>query len=498
MVTLTDLARTLGGSLSGASADVPLSDVVLDSRQARPGALFCALPGVSVDGAAFVEDALRRGASAVLAGSPVRASAPQWIHPEARRTAGFAASAVHGHPSHGMFVAAVTGTNGKTTTAHLIAQLLAHCGKRSGVLGTTGNRLADGVLAPATHTTADAPTLHRTLARHRALGGYAIALEASSHALAQERLAGVKLSVAVFTNLTRDHLDYHGDMSSYADAKSKLFSALGSDAFAVVNADDPASELMARRARESGARVFTFSTRSRADLRASMLEVDPDGVRFQIEGMGISQRWTSSQLLGRFNIENALAALAAVLVSGASPIHALDGLASVLPAPGRMQAVEAPGRGFRVLVDYAHTEDALRQALTTLREALRAGGRLIVVFGCGGDRDRGKRPLMGRAASELSDVAVLTSDNPRSEDPRAILDEVLAGARGGAAEVRVEPDRRAAIELALSLARENDLVLIAGKGHETTQTIGANVSPFDDRQVAAECLANSFAAGGRP
>ncbi len=507
MVTLTELAREHGGSVSAATENaaqrVEVRDVVIDSREAREGALFCALSGGTRDGASFVGDALSRGAVAVLAEAPLETRAPLWIHAGARRVAGLAAATVHRHPSRGMFVAAITGTNGKTTTAHLVAQLLAHAGRRPGVLGTTGNRLADGRLLPATHTTSDAPTLQRILARHLALGGDSIALEASSHALAQERLAGLEVSVAVFTNLTRDHLDYHGDMARYAQAKSELFASLRPGACAVVNADDPASELMARRARESGASVYTFSTTSRADLRASSIEVAPDGVRFQVEGMGISQRWTSSCLLGRFNVENALAALAAVLVSGASPLHALEGLASVLPAPGRMQAVAAPGRGFAVVVDYAHTEDALRKALATLRETVRPGARLVVVFGCGGDRDRGKRPLMGRAASELADVVVVTSDNPRSEDPLAIVEEILVGARGARArgrvetELHVELERRAAIALALSLAREGDVVLIAGKGHETTQTTGDRAAPFDDREVALELLRGA-GSGVRP
>jgi UDP-N-acetylmuramoyl-L-alanyl-D-glutamate--2,6-diaminopimelate ligase len=492
---LSELVRLHGGELSG-DASLELGDVVLDSREARPGALFCALDGVARDGASFANDALARGAAAVLTGKRLDVAAPQWIHPQPRACAGRAAATVHGDPSKALFVAAVTGTNGKTTTAHLVAQLLAHNGRRPGVLGTTGNRLADGRWFAATHTTADAPTLHRLLAQHVALGGDSIALEASSHALAQERTAGLEVDVALFTNLTRDHLDYHGDMAAYAQAKSLLFAGLRRGACAVVNADDPAHELMARRARESGASVFTFSTTSRADLRASSIEVAPDGVRFQVEGMGISQRWTSSRLLGRFNVENALAALAAVLVSGASPLHALEGLASVLPAPGRMQAVEAPGRGLRVVVDYAHTDDALRKALATLRETVRPGGRLIAVFGCGGDRDRGKRALMGRAAGELCELVVVTSDNPRSEAPGAIIDEILVGARGQRAQVHVEPERRSAIAKALELASSGDVVLIAGKGHETTQTIGARVEPFDDRAVAAELLGASAGSAG--
>ena len=487
------------------TASAPLHDVQIDSRFVARGDLFAALPGNAVDGARFVGDALARGAAAVL--SPTRLelapSVANWVHPQARRVAGEAAAILHGRPTREMFLAAVTGTNGKTTTAHLLGQFLAHLGRRPAVLGTAGNRLADGALLSASHTTPDAPELQRLLARHQRLGGDCVAMEASSHALAQDRLAGLRIDCAIFTNLTRDHLDFHGDMDSYAAAKRQLFESLSNSSFAVVNADDPASELMARAARERGAYVVSFSTRSRADLAASRLEVDSKGTRFFLDGMGISRTRVSFPLVGRFNVENALAALAAVLVSGASPSHALGGLALASAAPGRMQKIELVSGEFEVLVDYAHTEDALRKVLAVLREGLSAdgrrrnssAGRLICVFGCGGDRDAGKRAPMGAAAGSLADVVVVTSDNPRGENPQSIIASIEQGLAGTTAQVHNEPDRRAAIALALRLARRHDVVLIAGKGHETTQTIGQVVHAFDDRAVAASLLARAGGAG---
>jgi UDP-N-acetylmuramoyl-L-alanyl-D-glutamate--2,6-diaminopimelate ligase len=507
MTSLAQLVDELGGELHGHADSRDLHDVHLDSRAVGKGDLFAALPGAQADGARFVADALSRGAKAVL--SPRRvATSPEvanWVHADARRIAGEAAARVHGRPARDMFVAAITGTNGKTTTAHLVAQLLAFCGRRPCVLGTAGNRLADGVLLPAANTTADAPSLQRLLARHRELGGDSVAMEASSHALDQERLAGLRVSAAVFTNLTRDHLDYHGDMERYGAAKAKLFAALEPGAFALLNADDPASARMAAAARSRGASVFTFGTRSRADLFASGLEPSSRGTRCSLEGMGIPRTRVSFSLVGRFNLENGLAALACVLVSGASPAHALSGLALVSSAPGRLERVAGGEGRASVLVDYAHTEDALRKVLETLREGLLAsgrargdhGGRLVCVFGCGGDRDPGKRAPMGRAAGLLCDVVVLTSDNPRGEDPRAILAEVERGTTGTEARVLVEPDRRAAIAMALELSRPHDVVLIAGKGHETTQTICGVAHPFDDRAVAAELLASGTGGGRR-
>ncbi|MBK7643633.1 MAG: UDP-N-acetylmuramoyl-L-alanyl-D-glutamate--2,6-diaminopimelate ligase [Planctomycetes bacterium] len=494
------------------------------------GDLFFALQGTREAGTRYVRDARLRGASAVLAAGPVPAedlgSLPLWQHPEPRRTAGLAARAVYGDPGHGMFVAAVTGTNGKTTTAHLAGQLLALGGRRCGVVGTAGIRLADGRLRPATHTTPDAPELQRLLAEHARLGGDALALEASSHALEQERLSGLRVDAAVFTNLTRDHLDYHGDLESYARAKQRLFEGLERGSKAVVNADDPASERMAKAARAAGAGVITYSARSQADLCVSRLETGLEGTHFDLHGMGISGARVHLPLPGRYNVENALAAVACALLSGASPATIVAGLATVSPAPGRLERIVAPHGGARVFVDYAHSEDALLNVCRTLRETLESEGahaldfairgeqkkheahvkgresatcsrgtdgaartgRLIVVFGCGGDRDRGKRSPMGRVVNEYADIAIVTSDNPRSEDPERIISEVVAGMQPPRAERTVEVDRRSAIRRAIEVAREGDVVLIAGKGHENTQTIGSRVHEFDDREVAREAL----------
>jgi len=494
MVDLSRLVERLGGTCEpplGGGPDVV--GVQLHSRAVGGGDLFAALPGSAADGARFVPEAIARGACAVLSPAPIvpRPDVPNWVHPDARRVTGEAAAEVLGRPSEGMVVIAVTGTNGKTTVAHLAGQLLAAAGRTPAVLGTAGHVLgASGRRIAAAHTTPDAPELQRLLARHRAEGGDAVALELSSHALEQERHAGLAVDVAVFTNLTRDHLDYHGDMERYAAAKQRLFEALSSGGTAVVNASDPASERMADAARRRGARVVTFSTRSRADLSASGLQTGPGGTLFEIVGMGIPRTRVTSSLPGRFNVENALAATAAVLASGASPSSALEGLATVSPAPGRLERVASPAGarepGFEVLVDYAHTEDALRVVLTTLREA--CAGRLICVFGCGGDRDPGKRAAMGAAVGELADVAVATSDNPRGEDPRAILSEVERGLSGTSARTRVVVDRAEAIRVALELAAPGDIVLIAGKGHETTQVVAGEERPFDDRVVAAEVL----------
>jgi UDP-N-acetylmuramoyl-L-alanyl-D-glutamate--2,6-diaminopimelate ligase len=501
MARLASLQRAFGGELVGADghASVEVNDVELDSRRVMQGALFAALRGGKADGSAYVREAIARGATAVLAPSRLDGVAPhvaQWLHPDARAVAGRAAALVHGAPCEELFVVGVTGTNGKTTVAHLVGQMLARFGRTPAVLGTAGNKIAGGSFEPATHTTLDAPSLQRLLALHRRAGGDAVALELSSHALDQDRHAGLALDVALFTNLTRDHLDYHGDFERYACAKAKLFASLSPSATAVVNADDAASERMAEAARSVGASVLRFSTRSRADLWASDVVVDPRGTQFSVHGMGISRTRVCLPLSGRFNVENALAALAALLLSGASPSSSVEGLATVSPAPGRLESVPTGARGFRVFVDYAHTEDALRKVLTTLRESLdsdpskadKRRGRLICVFGCGGDRDSGKRAPMGRVVNELADVAVVTSDNPRNEDPAVIIDSILSGMQPARARVVIEADRRLAIERAVLSAEAGDIVLIAGKGHETTQTIGRDVLPFDDRRVAAEAI----------
>lgn len=491
---LGTLVERNGGRCDLTGAGPEILGVQLDSRAIRPGDLFVALKGEASDGRKYVQQAIEGGATAILVQDttegglgPVPSSVPVWVHREARRVAGEAAAEVLDFPATGMSVFAITGTNGKTTTAHLIAELLRACGRRPALIGTTGIQLADGVQHSATHTTPDAPQLQRWIAQHRDLGGDCVVLEVSSHALCQERTAGLKIDFGIFTNLSREHLDYHGDMQQYAVAKSRMFSSLQNTATAIINRDDRWSPMMMEAAKENNARVITYSAEEQADLHASELSFDTDASYLTLSGMGISLARLRIHLSGRFNVSNVLAASAAVLMSGASPSAVVAGLASVSPPPGRLEPVLLEGADApRVFVDYAHTPDALRKVLGALREvATSSGGRLLCVFGCGGDRDLGKRSEMGATACELADEVFVTSDNPRTEDPLAILEDIRRGT-GASARAHFEVDRRLAIRAALQSAAPGDLILIAGKGHETVQTIGHARAPFDDRQVALE------------
>jgi len=489
MVALERLVRELGGSCANAGAE-EIVDVALDSRSVGPGTLFCALPGERCHGRDFVRDACARGAAAILSDEPVDAPVPNWVHAEARATFGRAAAVVHGRPSARQTVIAITGTNGKTTTAWLAAQLADELHMPAGSVGTLGYRLADGTYEPPTHTTPDAGRLQTIARRNVEAGGRVLVLEASSHALAQDRLCGLDVDVAVFTNLSPDHLDHHGTFENYARAKERLFRELTPGAIAIVNADDPSSTRMARAARAGGARVLTYGIGSRADLEARQLDIAPAGTDFVLTGMGVSQR-VRIPLLGSFNVANALAALAAVLTTGASPSDAVEGLATVSPVPGRLELVPTGERGFTLVVDFAHTEAALAQLLDLARTLIAPARRVVCVFGCGGDRDPSKRAPMGRVVAERADVAVVTSDNPRSEDPTAIADAVLAGAhaaRPRRADVVLELDRRAAIRTAIERAEPGDIVVVAGKGHEAVQIGADGARPFDDRAVAREEL----------
>ncbi|MSR62561.1 MAG: UDP-N-acetylmuramoyl-L-alanyl-D-glutamate--2,6-diaminopimelate ligase [Planctomycetes bacterium] len=493
---LFELVRALGGRLEGDGA-TDILDVQLDSRCAREGVLFSALPGTKADGARFAIDATQRGAAAVLVPRAFDFSVgvPLWTHPDARRVTGLAAALVHGEPVREQRVIGVTGTNGKSTVAHLVGQLLTHVGHRPGVIGTVEYKLWNAPARPSTHTTPDAPELNRLARANRELGGDSFALEVSSHALDQERLAGFPLDVAIFTNLGRDHLDYHSDLEAYARAKERIFEHLKAGGAALINADDVGAERMRRAAERNGARVFTYGTRSNADLSATLEVVGPSGTTLFLDGMGIPRTGYFLPLTGRHNVENALAALAAVLFLGASPATAVAGLASLTAPRGRLEPVDTGARGFQVFVDYAHTPDALERVLSTLREFLLrpaerrvASGRLICVFGCGGNRDREKRAPMGRAVARQADLCVVTSDNPRDEDPRAIIEDILPGLEHGRAAVEIEPDRRKAIARALASARAGDIVLIAGKGHETWQQVRDTRLSFEDPLVVQEEL----------
>ena len=473
-VRLADVAAVVGAEVRG-DPDDTVRDASHDSRDVPAGSLFFCIPGEHVDGHAFAQDAVDAGAAALVVDHPLAVAAPQLVVRSVREAIGPMAAAVFGHPARDLTVIGITGTNGKTTITYLLESVFRAAGWRPGVIGTTGMRI-DGSPSPLSHTTPEAPELHRTLARMRAGGVRAVAIEISSHALAQRRVDGLVVDAAVFTNLSQDHLDLHATMEDYFDAKRRLFTPEHAR-HAVVNADDP----WGRRLLEDPAIATTsYGIDAAADVRADDVSVDAGGATVVIGGVSVR-----TALRGRFNVENVLAALAAAQVVGIGLDVGARGVGEVQRVPGRMEPVDA-GQDFTVVVDYAHTPDSIHSVLRGARGS--AEGRVIVVFGCGGDRDRAKRPMMGQAAAEDADLVIVTNDNPRTEDPLAIIDEITSGIPDGAAAI-VEPDRAAAIERAIDAARPGDVVVVAGKGHETTQEIDGVLMPFDDREVARAALA---------
>lgn len=468
------------------NAHCEVAGVASDSRQVRPGFVFVAVPGAALDGRAYADDAVARGAVAVVAqGEPAGRGAPCSVSvADARRAVAQLAAAFHGQPARRLQMVGITGTNGKTTTAYMVRECLRRAGRAPGLI-TTVEYVVGARAIPAARTTPDPVMLQSLLAQMVAAGCRAAVMEVSSHSLVQQRVAGIDYDVGVFTNLTRDHLDYHHTLEEYFRAKALLFTGLGAGArpaAAVLNWDDPWGRRLAQMP-ELRAERLTYGTGAGAVVQAEGIALSGAGSRFTAR-----TPWGSVPvrlaLLGRHNISNALAALAAGGALGLAPEALAEALAGVSLVPGRLE--EIPHRhGFQVFVDYAHTDDALEHALATLREL--TAGRLIAVFGCGGNRDTTKRPAMGAAAARLADYSVLTSDNPRKEDPAAILAQIRAGF-GAATNFEVEPDRAKAIERALALARKGDVVLIAGKGHETFQEFANTTIPFDDRQVARKAL----------
>jgi UDP-N-acetylmuramoyl-L-alanyl-D-glutamate--2,6-diaminopimelate ligase len=486
---LEDLLGAVAGlSVQGSVEAVLVSGCTHDSRAVRPGDLYAALPGAHVHGADFVEQARRAGAVAVLTdreGAGRIEGLPVLVAEPPRAVLGAVASWVHGDPSAALTVLGVTGTNGKTTTAFFLDAGLRAAGHRTGLLGTVLTRIGDEEVA-SERTTPEATDLHALFAVMRERGVTAVAMEVSSHALAFGRVDGVRFDTSVFTNLSQDHLDFHAGMEEYFQAKASLFT-LERSRRGVVNADDEAGRRLL-----GAPRIPLTGYGEQSDLRASFhavaQELGPDGSRFTFAGPGFAVP-ASLQVPGAFNVSNALAALACLVTAGVPVDDAVRGIAALPGVPGRMERVDG-GQPFTALVDYAHTPDAVASLLRTVRDV--TPGRVIVVLGCGGDRDRGKRPLMGRAAVEGSDVAVLTSDNPRGEDPLAILSEMQADlVQPGAL---VEPDRRLAIALAVAQAQPGDTVVVAGKGHESGQEVDGVVTPFDDRVVLGEALREALEA----
>jgi UDP-N-acetylmuramoyl-L-alanyl-D-glutamate--2,6-diaminopimelate ligase len=479
---LADLVARLPGAEVAADPGTPVDHVTYDSRQVQPGSMFVAIRGLSADGNAFVDAACRKGAAVVVSEAPPAAGVP-WVRvADARIALAVFSAAVLGDPARSLRLVGVTGTNGKTTTAYLIDAALRAQGERVGLLGTVQYRIAERV-AEAVRTTPESSDLQALFREMVDAGCSHAVIEVSSHSLELKRVHGCAFEVAVFTNLTRDHLDFHGDMDRYFAAKRVLFDTLlREDGTAIVNADDDRGREIAATSR---GRVWTYGLDRPADLRARNVTLSLDGTRFHVDSPAGSFE-VKTPLLGRFNVQNLLAAFGASLALGIAPDKALLGLRSLAGVPGRLERVDA-GQDFTVVVDYAHTDDALKNLLETVRDL--GPRRIITVFGCGGDRDKSKRPLMGAVASRLSDVVVVTSDNPRSEPPEAILEEIQRGMNERRqSERHVIVDRGEAIARALEMAGPGDAVVIAGKGHETYQVLRDRTIPFDDRQVARRVL----------
>jgi UDP-N-acetylmuramoyl-L-alanyl-D-glutamate--2,6-diaminopimelate ligase len=465
---------TLRDLMGGGAPEVEITGLAYSSRSVSPGTLFFCVPGFKADGHDFAPDAVRRGAAALVCERPLGLGVPEVVVDDVRAAIGPAAARFHGDPTATLKVVGITGTNGKTTTAFLVRDILEAAGIQTGLLGTV-KQIVGGAEEGAEHTTPEAIDLQATFARMLAAGDRACAIEVSSHALELGRAAGIHFACRVFTNLTQDHLDFHPDMEAYYLAKRKLFEGPGP---AVVNADDE----YGRRLAGEIADATTYAIGTDADYRARDVEFDRAGARFTVDTPD-GPLAVTTQLPGQFNVSNALAALAVARTIGIDAETCRKALAEARRVPGRLEPVDE-GQPFGVFVDYAHTPDSLDNVLRAAREL--TDRRLHVVFGAGGDRDRAKRPLMGEAAASRADRVIVTSDNPRSERPEAIIEEVLEGT---GPDVEREPDRRKAIALAVQTAEPGDVVVIAGKGHEQGQEFeDGRKEPFDDCEVAREAL----------
>ena len=484
-IDLEALGRAVGAAEVVGPAPVTVTDLAYDASGVSPGALFACVPGLRADGHDFAPAAVARGAVALLVERPLDLPVPQLVVSDVRTAMALAADAFFARPTRELQVAAVTGTNGKTTTAFLLYSILAAAGRRPGLLGTVEMRIG-GERRPVVRTTPEAIDLQRMFREMLDAGDRSCAMEASSHGSELKRLVGTRFGVLVFTNLSQDHLDLHGTMEAYFEAKRRLFTEPDVDGNrppAAVNVGDAHGRLLAEELRTLRAPLLTFGLVDGADVRPDELELTPASTVLRAARLRIRPR-----LRGRFNVENVLGAIAAGRLLGIEDDAIVRGVEHVAGVPGRFEAVDE-GQPFAVLVDYAHTPEALENVLAEARRL--AVNRLLCVFGCGGDRDRAKRPLMGQVVSRLADRAIVTSDNPRSEEPLAIIEDILDGMED---DFDVEPDRAAAIERAIAEAEEGDVVVIAGKGHEQGQEFADRTVPFDDRDVARDALRRLGAA----
>jgi UDP-N-acetylmuramoyl-L-alanyl-D-glutamate--2,6-diaminopimelate ligase len=498
-----------GAEVLTQSGNPGIGGLEYDSRRIKPGDLFVAMRGESSDGNKFIDQAIAAGAVAVVTDSAAEKPRPDvaWAQvPHGRRALARLSANFYKKPAERLAVSGITGTNGKSTTAFLLESILAAAGRKSALIGTIEYHVA-GKSLPAPHTTPESLELNRILGEALGQGASEAVMEVSSHALEQQRVYGIPFDVAIFSNLTRDHLDYHHTMEEYFSSKQVLFEGCGTEAprAAVLNADDEYGQRLVKISRKRGSEVFTYGL-TRGDFHAAKFEITPRGTRFDLS----TPKETIplfSPLIGKVNVYNTLAAAAAAYARNCATEAIAKGVAALARVPGRFERVDC-GQPFTVVVDYAHTDDALRNLTTLAREFVQQAGqkgRVITIFGCGGDRDRAKRPMMGEAAGRGSDFVVLTSDNPRSEDPLAIINDAMVGLQRSGAKYKTEPDRKAAIALAVCEAGPGDIVLIAGKGHEKVQVTRAGEIPFDDVQVAQkilretgyDCKSSNAAAGKR-
>ncbi len=477
---LGDIIKCIRTVRISGNTDIEISSIQIDSRKVEKGSLFIAMRGVSADGHAFISMAIENGASAVLCEempAQMISDVTYVMVEHAEDCVGMVASCFYGNPSTKFKLVGVTGTNGKTTIATVLFKLFRGLGYSCGLLSTVCNYINDEAVA-ATHTTPDAISLNSLLSRMAAAGCQYVFMECSSHAIAQKRIGGQKFAGGIFTNLTRDHLDYHKTFENYRDAKKSFFDTLGSDAFMITNLDDINGMVMAQNCK---AHIKTYSLRSMADYRCTILESGFDGMMLKINNIDTFMRF-----VGRFNASNLLAVYGAAMMLGVESMQALTVMSALTPVSGRFETIPFK-KGFTAIVDYAHTPDAIVNVLSTIRDVMNGNGKLIVVVGAGGNRDKGKRPIMAKEAVNNGDVVILTSDNPRFENPEDILNDMLAGVPDNASDkVLSILDRKQAIRSAVMMASKGDVILVAGKGHENYQEINGVKHHFDDKEVLNE------------